>query len=174
MIFSIHVSHTNQASQVQPVLKNPPANAGHKIDTALTPGSGRSPGGTHGDLLQDSWLETPRDRGAWRANSPWGRTESDTIEAGSSRQAVMVIILLLVFFFFFWTRWTAEHAPLGEGLRACFLWSASAPACVFLIWSLSRVWVGRASWKNRPRGHAACLRPLGALNLPWGESVRGL
>ena len=60
---------------------------------------------------------------------------------------------------------------MGEGLRACFLWSAALPVCVLLIWFLSRVWVSRASWKNRPRGHAACLRALGALTLPWDESA---
>ena len=31
------------------------------------PGSGRSPGGGHGDALQYSCLENPMDRGAWRA-----------------------------------------------------------------------------------------------------------
>ena len=31
------------------------------------PGLGRSPGGGHGDPLQDSCLENPMDRGAWRA-----------------------------------------------------------------------------------------------------------
>ena len=31
------------------------------------PGSGRSPGGRHGNPLQNSCLENPMDRGAWRA-----------------------------------------------------------------------------------------------------------
>ena len=31
------------------------------------PGSGRCPGGGHGNLLQYSWLENPMDRGAWWA-----------------------------------------------------------------------------------------------------------
>ena len=63
---------------------------------------------------------------------------------------------------------------MGEGLRACFLWSAAVPVCLLLIWFLSRVWVSRVSWKNRPRGNAACLRALGASNLPWDESVVSL
>ena len=33
----------------------------------LTSGSGRSPGGGHGNSLQYSCLENPMDRGAWRA-----------------------------------------------------------------------------------------------------------
>ena len=36
-------------------------------DLGSIPGLGRSPGGGHGDPLQYSCLETPRDRGAWRA-----------------------------------------------------------------------------------------------------------
>ena len=36
-------------------------------DLGLTPGSGRSPGEGHGDLLQYSCLENPTDRGAWHA-----------------------------------------------------------------------------------------------------------
>jgi len=44
--------------------KEPTCNAG---DTGLIPGSGRSPGGGHGNLLQYSCLENPTDRGTWRA-----------------------------------------------------------------------------------------------------------
>ena len=36
-------------------------------DLGLTPGSGRSPGRGHGNPLQYSCLENPRDRGAWWA-----------------------------------------------------------------------------------------------------------
>ena len=36
-------------------------------DMDLIPGSGRSPGGGHGNPLQYSCLEDPMDRGAWRA-----------------------------------------------------------------------------------------------------------
>ena len=36
-------------------------------DPGLIPGWGRSPGGGNGDPLQYSYLETPTDRGAWRA-----------------------------------------------------------------------------------------------------------
>ena len=47
------------------VIKNPPANAGDIRDVGLSPGSGRSPGGGHGNPLQYSCLENPIDRGAW-------------------------------------------------------------------------------------------------------------
>ena len=36
-------------------------------DVRLLPGSGRSLGGGHGDPLQYSCLENPKDRGAWQA-----------------------------------------------------------------------------------------------------------
>ena len=37
------------------------------------PGSGRSPGGGHGNSLQYSCLENPMDTGAWRATVMWSR-----------------------------------------------------------------------------------------------------
>ena len=49
------------------VVKNPPASAGDIRDAGSIPGSGRSPGGEHGNPLQYSCLENPKDRGAWRA-----------------------------------------------------------------------------------------------------------
>ena len=39
------------------VLKNPPANAGDAREAGLIPGSGKSPGGGHGNPLQYSCLE---------------------------------------------------------------------------------------------------------------------
>ena len=47
--------------------KNPPSNAGDIRDWSSIPGSGRSPRGGHGNLLQYSCLENPMDRGAWWA-----------------------------------------------------------------------------------------------------------
>ena len=47
--------------------KGPPANAGNIRDVGSIPGSGRSPGGGHGNPLQYSCLENPTDRGAWQA-----------------------------------------------------------------------------------------------------------
>ena len=54
----------HQASQV---VKNPLANAGDVRYVGLFPGLGRFPGGGHGNLLQNSCLENPMDRGAWWA-----------------------------------------------------------------------------------------------------------
>ena len=47
--------------------KNPLASAGEIRDLSLIPGWGRSPGGGHSSPLQCSCLESPVDRGAWRA-----------------------------------------------------------------------------------------------------------
>ena len=52
------------ASQVALLVKNLPANV---RDVGSIPGSGRSPGGRHGNPLQYSCLENPMDRGAWQA-----------------------------------------------------------------------------------------------------------
>ena len=57
------------ASQVVQVAKNPPANKGDVRDMGSVPGLGRSPGGGHGNPLQYSCLENPKDRGAWRARA---------------------------------------------------------------------------------------------------------
>ena len=56
---------TTEASQVALVVKNLPTNAGDLGDTGLIPGSGRSPGGGHGNPLHYSCLENPMDREAW-------------------------------------------------------------------------------------------------------------
>ena len=49
--------------------------AGDAGDSGSIPGSGRSPGGGHGNPLQYSCLENPMDR---NPDSPWGRKESVT------------------------------------------------------------------------------------------------
>ena len=49
------------------VVKNLPAKEGEVIDVGSIPGSGRFPGGGHGNPLQYSGLENPMDRGVWQA-----------------------------------------------------------------------------------------------------------
>ena len=62
--------------------KDPPTNAGDIRGTGSVAGSGRSPGGGHGNPLSYSCLENLLDRGAWQA-TVHGVTELDTIEATS-------------------------------------------------------------------------------------------
>ena len=66
---SVYLAYIQPArgSQVALVVKNSPANAGDISDASSIPGSGRSPGGGHGNSLQYSCLENPMDRGAWWA-----------------------------------------------------------------------------------------------------------
>ena len=52
-------------------------------DAGSIPGSGRSPGGGHGNPLQHSCLENPMDKGAWRATVQ-RVTKSDTFERRQS------------------------------------------------------------------------------------------
>ena len=61
------------------VLKNPPAKAGDIRDADLIPGSGRSPRGGHGHLLQHSCLENHMDREAGGQRS-MGSKESGMTE----------------------------------------------------------------------------------------------
>ena len=71
-------SHYNQLALV---IKNLLANAGDTGDWGSIPGSGRSPGGGHGNPFQYSCLENSMDRGSLVGYSPWGHKESDTTEA---------------------------------------------------------------------------------------------
>ena len=44
------------------MVKNPPVNAEDIRDEGLTPGSGKSTGGGHGNPLQEIYLENPMNR----------------------------------------------------------------------------------------------------------------
>ena len=61
----MYVTKNLRASQVVLVVKNLPASAGNVRDESSVPGSGRSPGGGHGNPFQYSCLENCMDRGAW-------------------------------------------------------------------------------------------------------------
>ena len=57
-------NHYADFSQLALVVKNLSVNAGDREAVGKIPGSGRSPGGGHGNPLQYSGLENPLDRGA--------------------------------------------------------------------------------------------------------------
>ena len=68
MIFkTVYLLMHHGASQVGLVIKNPPSDAGDVRGMGLIPGSGRSPGGGHGNPPQYAHMENPMDRGGWRA-----------------------------------------------------------------------------------------------------------
>ena len=60
-------THMSGASQVALVVKNLPVSAGDVRNLGLIPGSGRSPGGGHGNPLQYSCLENVLDSVPWWA-----------------------------------------------------------------------------------------------------------
>ena len=62
------------------MVKNPSANAGDARDVGSIPGSGRSPGGGHGNPLQYSCLEKLHGQRRLAGYSPWGHKESDMTE----------------------------------------------------------------------------------------------
>ena len=64
-----------QTSQMALMVKNPPANAGDIRDEGLIPGSGRCPGGGHGNPLQYSYLENPHGQRSLAGYSPQGHKE---------------------------------------------------------------------------------------------------
>ena len=64
IIFLIVSIKNIKASEVVLVVESMPANAGDIRDMGSVPGSGRFPGGGHGNPLQYSCLENPMDRGA--------------------------------------------------------------------------------------------------------------
>ena len=80
LLFSILLS-TDQGFTGVLVVKNLPANAGEVRDVGLIPGSGRSPGGGHGNPLQCSGLENLCGQRNLAAYSPWGCKELDMTEA---------------------------------------------------------------------------------------------
>ena len=61
-------------------MKNHSANAGDTRDMGLILGSGRSPGGGHGNSIQYSCLENPMDKGAWWATVHRVAKSLDTTE----------------------------------------------------------------------------------------------
>ena len=69
------------ASQVVLVVKDLPASAGNVRDASSIPGSGRCPGGGHGNPLQYSCLEKPHGQRSLLGYSPWGHLELDMTEA---------------------------------------------------------------------------------------------
>ena len=55
-------------------------------DPSLIPGSERSPGGGHDNLLQHSCLENPHGQRSLAGYSPWGHKESDMTKRLSAAQ----------------------------------------------------------------------------------------
>ena len=116
VIYFIHSSHTNRAFQVEPVLKNLPANAGDMRDTGLIP-AWRIPRTEEPEVLQSM--------GSHRV----GHDRSRQQQASSHGNHFAIVVVFLFFSFFDtieqlsthpWVR-ASEHAFSGQllCLSAC-------------------------------------------------------
>ena len=68
----LSMNRFNEGFPGDPSGKELPASAGDSRDAASIPGSGRAPGGGHGNPLQYSCLENPHAQRKLLGYSPWG------------------------------------------------------------------------------------------------------
>ena len=94
-IFRSTIVHVGRI-RTEVVVKNPSANAGDIRDMGSIPGSGRSPGGGHGNPLQYFCLENPHGQRSLEGYSPQGCTESD-MTSNLEREHININILIRKF-----------------------------------------------------------------------------
>ena len=79
LIFDVHIAWSRfivvHRASLMALGERITCHAGDTREVGSLPRSGRSPGGGLSNPLQYSCLDSPMDRGAWRANSPKGRTQ---------------------------------------------------------------------------------------------------
>ena len=102
-----------------PMVKNPPANAG---DEGLIPGLGRSPREENGNPLQDSCLGNPMDRGTWQATVQ-RVTESQTRLSNQHLKFLSLFVPLPLE-----PKWIGRASQLTSGLNTKQQSRASHPA----------------------------------------------
>ena len=86
------------------VIKDLPTKAGDIRDMGSIPGSGRYPGGGHGNPLQYSCLENPMDRGAWqaivvgglRAGQDWNDWDLTAYVSIDAKKAILRNLMLIL------------------------------------------------------------------------------
>ena len=100
---SINLSNSHRTSQVTPVVKNLPANAGQTRHTSSIPGLGRSSGVRNGNLFQYSCMENSVDRGDW----PWSLKEfilpsssMNLTNLSNSYKWISIVLILLILAYF--------------------------------------------------------------------------
>ena len=120
------------------VVKNLATNAGDIRDTSSIPGSGRSPGGGHGNPLQYSCLENPVDRGTWWAIVHWV-TKSQTWMKWRSTIGILKIST------------ATRNFPSGS--------SDKEPACQSMRHKRHKFnpWVGKIPWRRAWATHSNIL-----------------
>ena len=107
MLFNVllQYNHSTRTCQVALVVKNLPANADVR-DIGSIPGSGRFPGGGHGNLLQYSCLENPMDRGAWRAMVHRVAKSQTQLKQDLAHMHVIIVY-----------RWSPAHNEVSEDVQ---------------------------------------------------------
>ena len=148
-------SYIHWASQVVLVVKNLPASPGDVRDTSSILGSGRSPGGEHGNPLQYSCLENPMERGAWWAtvyrvtkSRTWLKQLSSNIHPLACRKAQRhphwVLSLTGI------SSWNTIHDNKGRwdfpGSPGAKTLPSQCRGCKFNLWSEN--WIPHAATKD--------------------------
>ena len=88
-------------SQVALVVKTPPGSTGDINDEGSIPGSGRSPGGEHGNPLQYSCLENFMDRGArWTTVQGSRRVRHDWSDLAHMHATYTIFLLVVLKFYY--------------------------------------------------------------------------
>ena len=124
------------------LVENPPTNAGDSRDSSLIPGSGRSPGGGHGNPLQYSCLENPMDRGAWRDTAP-GVTKSQTrLSTHALRPTDYVLIFKLIFYCCNIALWWWWWCPTKSCPTLTTPWTVGRQAPLSMGFSRQKYWGG--------------------------------
>ena len=106
------------------MVKNLPASAGGIGDAGSIPGSGSSSGKGNGNLIQDSSLENPVDRGAWRA----------TVHGVAERQTQQRFLL---------------HISEVVGPKLCI---SSASQVIMMLWIHGPQFLSRRSTETKSPG----------------------
>ena len=104
----------NWASQTVPVVKNLPVNSGGLRDARFFPGCGRSPGGGHGNPLQYSCLENPKDRGQSTGSQKVGHDWSDWAHMHTHTHVVVCRRYLLKYWMSITWFQIAEQKPRAQ------------------------------------------------------------
>ena len=133
------------ASPVALVVKNPPANAGDIRDMSSIPGSGRSPGGGHGNPCPSivawriPWTEEPgglwsialqRVRHDWTTNTSLHmRKRKGLIYSTSLSKAAAAVKKTLGFPLSIWRSWEEKHG-YNRQIRAKWMIKMDGPICL--------------------------------------------
>ena len=130
------------------VVKNLPASAGDTRDVGLIPGLGRAPGGGHGNPLQYSRLENPKDRGAWwaivlRVAQSWTWLRQLGTQASMLCLVLKIIhpFLPLLYIMRSLNTETAQRSCLHLLKLLCSSTNQAAGACRMNGWSVPETWI---------------------------------